>query len=125
MSKQYFRSIIIPFKTGEINKTYELILPSGTLKNIQILSSGIHAKANSKARIYKVNLDNILENPLYIHSTDNYMFKDIFDGFIFSSPNITNKILNASLTSLELDVNENPGALEDLNLILYVLFIYE
>lgn len=123
MNNQYFRSIIIPFSIGQISANYNLCLPSGTLKNIQILATGIHSQGQNNGVLYNVSLNGLLENSLYIHSSKETTFKDIFDGFIYTAPQISSNNLNIILNPV--DTSLNPGAQVALNLILYVLFIYE
>lgn len=123
MSKQYFRSIIIPFTTNQISANYNLCLPSGILKNIQILATGIHSQGQNNGTLYNVSLNGLLENPLYIHSSKETSFKDIFDGFIYTAPQISSNNLNVILNPV--DNTLEAGARTNLNLILYVLFIYE
>jgi hypothetical protein len=123
MTNQYFRSINIPFITNQISANYNLCLPSGNIKNIQILSTGIHSTTQANGTLYNIQLNGLLEDPLYIHSSKETSFKDIFNGFIYTSPNITSNNLNVILNPV--DITLDRGARTNLNLILYVLFIYE
>jgi len=115
-SNKFFRSIKIPFLNGETNKTFNLTLPSGNIKYLQMQASGIH-KPNQGANgvLYEVNINNMLESPLYIHSSKESTFKDIFDGFLITCPNLSNNNINVSIS---------PAADQDLYLILYFIFHY-
>ena len=116
INNKYFRSIKIPFSVNENNKTFNLTLPSGDIKYLQMQACGIH-KPNQgiNGTLYEVNINNMLESPLYIHSSKESTFKDIFDGFLITCPKITNNNINVSIS---------PAADEEMYIILYFIFHY-
>jgi hypothetical protein len=116
INNKYFRSIKIPFSVGQNNAIFNLTLPSGDIKYLQMQASGIH-KPNQGANgvLYEVNINNMLESPLYIHSSKDSTFKDIFDGFLITCPHITNNNINVSIS---------PAADQEIHLILYFIFHY-
>lgn len=97
--KKIFRSIF--YNVAGISNTskfqFSLQLPSNDYKYIELVSYGIHS--SSAADIYYLDLPQLFDTRLILHTTNNFQFLNFCHGIIQSIDNKTiNSVLQCNIT---------------------------